>query len=501
MYRNVLEYLEENALKYPEKAAFDDDKKIVTFHELMVQAKAIGSALSTVNCVGKPVVVYLPKGCDCITSFMGIVYSGGFYCPIDVKMPADRVSAIFGVLKPAAIISTAKYAGKIREISEDCPVLLFEECIATEADTLFLSRVRSAMVDTDPLYVLFTSGSTGIPKGVVVSHRSMIDFAEWLVPKFAISYTDIIGNQGNFYFDLSVLDIYGGLKSGATVCIIPAKKFMFPVDLIRFLNEKKITIINWVPSMICNVANMKALDVELPASLEKVLFCGEVMPAKQLNIWKNHLPDVMYVNLYGPTEIVYACTYFVIDRAFQDDEALPIGSACENTKILVLNEKDELVQGEEAGELCVGGTCVALGYYNNSDKTNTAFVQNPLNPYYNEMIYRTGDIVKYNELGELMYLSRKDFQIKHMGHRIELGEIETALLDNAFVENCACIYDDEAKEICAFYIGENVDAAEIVNHLKSKIPAYMIPGKVIYLDRFPYNINGKIDRLALKNMK
>lgn len=501
MYRNVLEYLEENALKYPEKAAFDDDKKIVTFHELMTRGKAIGSALSSVDCVGKPVVVYLPKGCDCITSFMGIVYGGGFYCPIDVQMPADRVSAIFGVLKPAAIISTSKYANKIREISGDCPVLLFEECIAAEADMLFLSRVRNTMVDTDPLYVLFTSGSTGVPKGVVISHRSVIDYTEWVVNTFHIDENHIFGNQAPFYFDNSILDIYSTFKTGALTVIIPKKKFMFPNDLINYLNQKKINIIFWVPSMLCMVANLKALDVQKPSYLNKVLFCGEVMPNKQLNVWRKALPDALYANLYGPTEITDVCTYYVINREFEDDEALPIGNACENTKILVLNEKDELVQGGEAGELCVAGTCLALGYYNNPEKTKAVFVQNPLNPYYNEMIYRTGDIVKYNELGEIMYLSRKDFQIKHMGHRIELGEIETALQDNEYVENCACIYDDEAKEICAFYTGKKTDEENLTNHLRTKVPTYMIPGKVIYLERFPYNINGKIDRLALKNMK
>lgn len=500
MIRNVLEYLELSAEKFPDKTAFDDDKKTVTFSEIMQQAKSIGSELVHIGCEKSPVVVYLPKGCDCITSFMGIVYSGGFYCPIDVTMPAERVSLIFDILKPSAIITNSKYASKTDSFKGNCKVIIFEEAVNKSIDINVLHDIRRNAIDTDPLYVLFTSGSTGVPKGVVVSHKSMIDFTEWVTSEFSINSSDVIGNQGNFYFDLSVLDIYSGLKTGAEVTIIPKKKFMFPVDLVRYMNLKKISIINWVPSAICNVANLKALEVEKPVFLKKVLFCGEVMPTKQLNIWKKHLPDVLYVNLYGPTEIVYACTYYIVDRKFNDDESLPIGKACENTKILVLNENDELVQGDEAGELCVAGTCLALGYYNNPEKTNEVFVQNPLNKVYNELIYRTGDIVRYNEFGEIMYLSRKDFQIKHMGHRIELGEIETALIDNSSIENCACVYNEKINEICAFYTGIETDKCELINHLKSKISAYMIPGIFTHIDNFPYNSNGKIDRLALKKI-
>lgn len=500
MIRNVLEYLELSAEKFPDKTAFDDDKKTVTFSEIMQQAKSIGSELVRIGCEKSPVVVYLPKGCDCITSFMGIVYSGGFYCPIDVTMPSERVSLIFDILKPSAIITNSKYASKTDSFKGNCKVIIFEEAANTSIDINILHDIRKNAIDTDPLYVLFTSGSTGVPKGVLISHKSVIDYTEWVTKTFNINVNTVFGNQAPFYFDNSILDIYSSIKNGGEVVIIPKKKFMFPVDLIKFLNSKKINAIFWVPSMLCMVANLKALDVEKPIYIDKVLFCGEVMPNKQLNIWREALPKAIYANLYGPTEITDVCTYYIVDRTFNDDEALPIGKACENTKILVLNDNDELVQGDEAGELCVAGTCLALGYYNNPEKTNEVFVQNPLNKVYNELIYRTGDIVKYNEFGEIMYLSRKDFQIKHMGHRIELGEIETALIDNPSIENCACVYNEKINEICAFYTGIETDKLELVNHLKTKIPTYMIPGIFTYVDSFPYNINGKIDRLALKKI-
>ncbi len=499
MIRNVLQYLELTAEKYPDKTAFDDDKKTITFSELKSGAMAVGSRIIALGLKQKPVVVYLPKGCDCITSFMGIVYSGGFYCPIDVTMPADRISVIFDTLKPAAVITDEKYAKKAEEFKGDSEIIIFDEAEKYAVNEAALADIRRYAVDTDPLYVLFTSGSTGVPKGVLISHRGVIDYTEWVTETFDINSETVFGNQAAFHFDLSIQDIYAPIKNGSEVIIIPKKKFLFPVDLIRYMNVKKVNTIFWVPSMLCIVANLKALEVEIPVYLKKVLFCGEIMPNKQLNIWRKAMPDdVMFVNLYGPCEIVDACSYYIADREFSDDEPLPIGVPCENTKIIVLNDKDELVQGDEAGELCVAGTCLALGYYNNPAKTQEVFVQNPLNKCYEEKIYRTGDIVKYNEYGELMYLSRKDFQIKHMGHRIELGEIETAAGGISEIDNCACVYDDEAQEIIMCYSGSEIDSAVILEHLKSKLPHYMIPARCVHYTKLPYNVNGKIDRLVLK---
>lgn len=497
MIRNVLEYLESTAEKFPRKTAFDDDKKSVSYCELLEQAQAVGSRLLSLGLSCRPVVVYLPKGCECIAAFMGIVYSGGFYCPIDISMPPERISLIFDVLKPSAIITNSKYARKAEGFRGKCEVILFEEAVSEKVDSNALSVIRRNSVDTDPLYVLFTSGSTGVPKGVVVSHRAVVDFTESLIGNGFVEEQDVIGNQGDFHFDLSVFEIYGGISVGATVVIIPKKHFLFPVDLIRFLNKKEITMINWVPSAICNAANLKALEVVKPQYLRKAVFCGEIMPNKQLNVWRKALPDVEYVNFYGPTEIVYACTFYRIERDFRDDEPLPIGRPFENTKILVLNEENQPVSGDESGELCVAGACLALGYYNNPEKTKEVFVQNPLNAAFEEKIYRTGDIVKYNENGELMYLSRKDFQIKHRGHRIELGEIETAAGDIEEIDNCACVYDDEAQEIIMCYTGTELGNAALSEHFKKKLPAYMIPARYVFFKSMPYNMNGKIDRPAL----
>jgi non-ribosomal peptide synthetase component F len=270
--------------------------------------------------------------------------------------------------------------------------------------------------------------------------------------------------------------------------------------LLEYIRDNRINTIFWVPSALIVVSKLKAFrNVDLTGILKRVLFCGEVMPNKQLNIWRKYLPDLTYANLYGPTEITDACTYYIVDREFADDEPLPIGIPMKNTDILVLNDEDKPVSGDEVGELCVRGTSLAMGYYNNPEKTQAAFVQNPLNTAVPETIYRTGDLVKYNEYGEIIYLSRKDFQIKHLGHRIELGEIETAVSSFEEVTLCCCLYDEKRQKIVLF-VDIDIDRDTVRNRLLSMIPEYMIPGKVIYMDDMPINANGKIDRVKLKEL-
>ena len=249
------------------------------------------------------------------------------------------------------------------------------------------------------------------------------------------------------------------------------------------------------------MANLKAVDKCPVPTLRKSVFCGEVMPNKQLNVWRKSYPDCLYANLYGPTEITDVCAYYVVDREFTDDESLPIGFACKNTRIIVLDDQDKLVASttpDVKGELCVLGTCNSLGYYNNPEKTKAAFVQNPLNTVYAETMYRTGDVVHYNDRGEIMYDCRKDFQIKHMGHRIELGEIETAVSAVEGVEQNCCLYDTEKSKIVLFYTG-SIEPQAIVDAIKDSVPEYMIPNKKVHLEKMPINLNGKIDRVELKN--
>lgn len=511
-YKNIMEFLEKTVKKYPEKIAIVDARISLTFYELRSRAIMVAAALSAVRLKAgadrpgggdkKPIAILMDKGADSIAAFLGVAYSGNFYTPIDSNMPGERIEKILRTLNPACIIAGKDcLAACDCEAINDYPVLLYEEILqndicADEDAVLFVSR---NVIDADVLYVLFTSGSTGMPKGVVISHRAVIDYIEWVVETFRINSGDRFGNQAPFYFDNSILDIYSALKTGSTMYIIPEKLFTFPMQLLEYLKTNEITTIFWVPSVICMAANLKAVGKICLDQLKRVLFCGEPMPNKQLNIWRRAYPHALYANLYGPTEITDVCTCYIVDREFADSDSLPIGFPCANTDILVLDENQQEVQGEAIGELCVRGTSLAYGYYGNEEKTREAFVQNPLNKYYHEIIYRTGDLVKYNVYGELIYISRKDFQIKHMGHRIELGEIDVAVYSIPSVKSCCCVYDERRKKIVLFYTADE-EIQNIKQILKSKIPEYMIPAVTKVLKDMPMNLNGKIDRNSLKEL-
>ena len=368
------------------------------------------------------------------------------------------------------------------------------EAVQEEEDAVLLEAIREQRLDIDPLYAIFTSGSTGIPKGVLVSHRSVIDFMEEFVEIFEITDKDVIGNQAPFDFDVSVKDIYSTLKTGATMQIIPKKLFSFPTKLLDYLDEREITTLIWAVSALCIVTTLKGLEYKVPQKVNKIIFSGEVMPIKHLNEWKKYLPDALYANVYGPTEITCNCTYYIVDREFQPGESLPIGQPFPNEKVFLLDEENQLVrEAGKKGEICVSGTALSLGYYRNPEQTEKVFVQNPLNEKYLERIYRTGDLAYYGHDGYLYFASRKDFQIKHMGHRIELGEIELAMELAEGIRRACCTYDESENKIVAFYEGE-AEKRQIVRALGKKLPAYMIPNVWVKLDRLPITKNGKIDR-------
>lgn len=497
MIRKVTDYLEQTAARLPQKTAISDKKRTLTFAALRDEARHIGTHLARARLFKQPVAIFLDKSVECVAAFLGAAYSGNFYTPIDTGMPQARIEKILSVLEPAAIITDVAHAEQAAAFSCGAPLLFYEEMQNSPVDEACLETVASKIIDADVLYVFFTSGSTGTPKGVTISHRAVIDYTEWVTATFQIDETHIFGNQAPLYFDNSILDLFQMCKTGATLHIIPDNLFMFPPMLLDYMEERKINTIFWVPSALCFVANVGVLSNHPMPSLCKVLFCGEVMPNKQLNIWRKACPNALYANLYGPTEIADVCAYYIIDRFFADDEPLPIGFPCKNTDLLVLDEHNCLVKDGSIGELCVRGTCLAYGYYRNPEKTLAAFVQNPLNTNYPEMIYRTGDLVRYNERGELIYVSRKDFQIKHMGYRIELGEIETAVSALPGVMMNCCLYDTEKSVIVLFYTGE-VQAKEILAALKTSLPSYMLPQRMEKLDAMPLNLNGKFDRTALK---
>lgn len=500
MITNITDWLDITTDRFPGENAIYSEKGFVTFEQLRLKAYAIARKIIETNVgVHRPIVVYLEKSAETIVSFMGIACSRNFYSPIDISMPEARVNKILDILEPTLVITTKEYARNFESFKFSGSYIYYEEIEIAQDDAEVVTPVKNSIIDTDLLYVLFTSGSTGIPKGVSISHRSVLDYIDWVTDTFGINETDSFGNQAPFYFDNSILDIYCMLKTGATLYIIPHNLFSQPVLLLEFLKEHGINNIFWVPSAMIMVSRLKALkNVDLSSILRRVLFCGEVMPTKQLNIWREYLPNCKYVNLYGPTEITDACTYFIVEREFSDEESLPIGFPMKNTEIMVLDEEDNLITvPDRVGELCVCGTSLAMGYYNNAEKTRETFVQNPFNKAYEEKIYRTGDLVKYNEYHELIYISRKDFQIKHMGHRIELGEIEVAASSLEEINMCCCLYDEIRKKIILF-IDSELEKEFIIQKLSLLIPQYMLPGKVVCVKDMPLNVNGKIDRIKLR---
>lgn len=492
--KNILEMLERSAERFPDKIVFRDETNDMTYSEFLNTAKSIGAFIARYGIINKPIAVIAERSVKNLAAMFGVLYSGNFYTVIDCEMPPERVKAIFETLKPEAVVVTKACLSLLEKLDFNGKAVNYEIAKDCPADSNLLGKIRENMIDSDPAYVLFTSGSTGVPKGAVVSHKAVLTYVKWYADTFKIDESTVFGSQTPFYFSMSVSDVFSCVFAGAELNIIPKSLFSFPMKLIEFLNERRVNTIYWVPSALCIIANWRALDYGELKYIKKVLFAGEVMPVKQLNYWISKLEGAMFANLFGPTETTDICTYYIVDRKFEDGETLPIGRACDNCDVFVVNECGNEAKIGEEGELYARGSFLAMGYYNNPEKTAAAFVQNPLNTAYPETVYKTGDLVKYNEKGELIYISRIDFQIKHMGYRIELGEIEAAANALGYVTACAAVYDSDRDKIILAYEGKKRESAEILSDLRLRLPEYMTPQIVKRIKAMPHNANGKVDR-------
>lgn len=500
MIINVLQYLENSCQRFPDKAAFVDEEKSITYKSVHQYARSLGTAIHRVTNgqIRKPVVVFVDRKLESLVTFLGVAYSGNFYVPIDIAMPEMRIELILNTLKPLAMVTTPSSKKVSKAVAPELLTVDYEENRTHNIDEDTLAIIRKQIVDRDPLYATFTSGSTGVPKGVITHHQSVVDMTENLVKAFDFDEHRVFGNQNPFYFDASIKGIYSSLKCGATLHILPKSYFLMLGQLIDYMIDNKVDTILWSAAAIGLLANSKVFEDKVPHYLKQVMFSGEVMHNKVLNYWRKHLPDTAFVNLYGPTEITSVCTYYKVNRPYDDDEVLPIGIPFDNCEVLILNEENKLVKGDETGELCVRGSCLAMGYYNNPEKTQAAFCQNPLNPHFPEVIYRTGDIARYNEDGQIMFVSRKDNQVKHMGQRVELGEIEIILNSLPKVDAAFCFYDHDRQKIVGIYQGAEANKKYIYQELRSRVNKFMYPNVLIQLSELPYNLNGKIDRTLLK---
>lgn len=497
MQITVLEYLEHTARLLPDKQAFSSTEGAMTFSQVRAAARAVGSALCEV-CAGqlrRPVVVFQQRRPETIAALLGVVYSGNFYVALDPELPPERLQAIINTLSPAAVLTMS---GELPPLTVHAPVIAYPDAAAHTVDDARLNAIAARITDQDPLYVLFTSGTTGAPKGVVTSHRAVIDYIDAFAEISHITRDDIMGSQAPLDYVAALRDIYLPLKVGAACVLLDKKLFSMPARLFDVLDEQHITTLCWVASAFCIPAKMNAFAYKVPTSVNKVIFTGAVMPSRLLRMWQQALPSALYINHYGPTEITASCTYAVIDHLVEADEVLPIGVPYRNTDILLLDENDrEITLPGIIGELCVRGCGLALGYWGAPELTASCFVQNPANAAWPERIYRTGDYAHRDEHGVLWFHGRKDSQIKLMGHRVEMNEIEAAARNLEGVEEACCFYHEEREFLWLFIQGSATQAA-IFTYLKALLPAFMIPRKLVVRNAFPRLANGKVDRRALK---
>jgi D-alanine--poly(phosphoribitol) ligase subunit 1 len=440
----ITEILEQTAARFPDKAAFIDEKRSMSFSELVKEAKDYASALT---CRNMPVYIETDRTVASVVRMMGVLFSGNYYVPVESKAPQARKDSI--------------------------------------KEQLLRAKPSEGLA-----YILFTSGSTGTPKGVEIEEKSVINFARVFTETMGIDETVIFGNQSPLCFDASMEELYATIMCGCTTHLMPKKFFSFPKLFAEYINEHKINALNLSATAFAIMAESGVLRAYPPKYLRLVLAGNETVYAKHLNEWLAACPGVRFVNAYGPTEATVDSSYYFADKALPDGESVPIGKPCKGTEILLINEN-----GNEAaeGEMFISGPGLARGYYMDSEKTAATFIMRG-----GKRWYKSGDLARLNADGDLVFVGRLDNQIKRAGYRIELGEIEAAVLNQDGVSEAACIYMEEEDRIVCFYSGRAEEFA-LAAAMRKELPPYMLPGEYHRLGSLPKTINDKIDRKALIN--
>ena len=484
--------------KFADKVAFKYQNETLSFEDVYNYSFAVATKIACNSDENKPIVVLSNKNLFIPSIYLGIALSNCFYVPLSTEMPLSRIEEIINFTEAKILIADDSSLEIAKKINFSGQVFTITECINNEIKGDLVDKRERNILDSNPLYVIFTSGSSGTPKGVVTSHNSVTDYVTTFANTFKIDKDEILGNQAPLDYIAGIRDIYLPLAVGCQTVFLQKSLFSTPKLLFEKLNDEKVTTICWVSAALSLCCQLDVFKEIKPQHLRKIFFTGSVLDYKYLNIWTTELPNALFVNHYGPTEITASCTYYEVNNDIKYEKNLPIGKAFENRKVFVINESGQMAKSNEIGEICVSGNCLALGYFKNPEKTKENFVQYPLNESYRELIYKTGDLGYQGDDGNLYFCGRKDNQIKHMGHRVELGEIELSVNKLDGIKESCCLYNEKKSIITLFYSG-NATAGEISKFLRQTLPSFMIPRKLIQMENLPKLHNGKIDRQTLKN--
>lgn len=499
MYTNVLEYLENAAKLWPDNTAFEDEKERMSFAELMDAAQRIGTGVTAHAALRQPVaVVMTDRSVRCVAAMMGVVYAGCPYSPLDAALPAERLQIIFDLLRPAAILCDESTRAGVEAAGYPCPVLTYEQLVQTEIDAPKLAAIRAQASVWDVLSILFTSGSTGVPKGVAQSQYSYLTYTDSNAERFGFTQQDVFGNQSPFFYANSITDLYQPVKLGAPVYIIPARCLSFPKMLVDTLQEKRITVLCMTPSSYVKAAASGKMEVGCLQDLKYIVLSGEAAHWQTLEVWLKAAPHAKVWNFYGSTELLGVAVQR-LDRAYADGDLIPVGERYKCVEVLIVDEDGNEAPRGEKGEMFISSPWLFSGYYRDTERTDAAFVSDPLDRGYRTRYYCTGDIGRIDADGSLTVHGRKDSQIKRAGYRMELGEVEAALQVVPGWENGLVLYDKESGKLACFWTGA-LTQKEIQASLKKSLPRYALPDTYIHLDEMPYTATMKIDRVKLRQM-
>lgn len=519
--------LTESAKRNPNGIAVDGGESKLTYSELDVLSNQIAHQLRADGvCNGDRVGVFLPKSPQTVAALLGILKAGAAYVPVDPHSPSSRAAYVLGNCSVRALVTSSsqlrKLAPDLAKASEIQSILLTDEptdvpvvaslagsqpvSYAKIAATRSIANPEIPIIENDLAYILYTSGSTGQPKGVMISHLNSLTFVNWAHDEYQISQQDRVSSHAPFHFDLSILDLFCTLKAGGTICLVPNDVAAFPVRLAQWIAEKGITVWYSVPSALIQLVEHGQLERHNYDKLRWMLFAGEVFPCKYLRRLVQYIPHAAYSNLYGPTE-TNVCTYYHVqssDVAPERTEPVPIGKACANTEVFALDQDGRVVPPGQEGELYVRSSTVMKGYWGRPDATAATVLPNPLNRAYADVMYRTGDIVKLMPSGDYQYIGRRDKMVKSRGYRIELGEIETALYAHPAVKEAAVVAVPDERigaRLMAYVVPGNstLTSSELMKFCSERVLKYMVPERIEMCSQLPKTSTGKIDKTTLEN--